>query len=62
MMKELNELNWNRFNDRLDAGLSNLKAELIKWMFLFWLGNAGLMLGLRFFGRNSRRSRSSVLP
>jgi hypothetical protein len=49
-LKETNELNWARFNDRLEAGLSNLKAELIKWMFLFWLGNAGLMLGLRFFG------------
>jgi hypothetical protein len=53
-LKETNELNWGRFNDRLDAGLSNLKAELIKWMFLFWAGNVvtlgGLIVGLRFLG------------
>ncbi len=30
------------------GGLSDLKAELIKWMFLFWLGTVATMLG---FGR-----------
>ena len=38
----------------LGAGLrtemANMRADLIKWMFLFWLGNAGLTLGLAFFG------------
>jgi hypothetical protein len=51
-LKEMNELNWNRFNDRLDAGLANLRAEMIKWMFVFWIGNVvslgGLIVGMRF--------------
>jgi hypothetical protein len=28
--------------------IASLKAELIKWMFLFWLGTVATMLG---FGR-----------
>lgn len=74
-LRELNELNWNRFRaelrseiDRLTATLearfaaidvrfakvdvqaAELRAELIKWMFLFWLGTVvplgGLMVAL----------------
>ena len=47
-LRELNEQNWLRFEAKLQAeiasvrgGLSDLKAELIKWMFLFWLGTVG---------------------
>ena len=51
-LKEMNELNWNRFNDRLEAGLANLRADLIKWMFVFWMGNVvslgGLIVGTHF--------------
>jgi hypothetical protein len=32
----------------LRADMGKLKAELIKWMFLFWLGTVATMLG---FGR-----------
>ncbi len=32
----------------LRTGMEGLKAELIKWMFLFWLGTVATMLG---FGR-----------
>ena len=32
----------------LEVKMSELKAELIKWMFLFWLGTVATMLG---FGR-----------
>ena len=32
----------------LRGDMSNLKAELVKWMFLFWLGTVATMLG---FGR-----------
>ncbi len=55
-------MNWLRFDAKFKlqtaelraeiAGvrgkMSGLKAELIKWMFLFWLGTAATMLG---FGR-----------
>lgn len=34
-LKEINDLNLAK----LEARLSDLKAELIKWMFLFWAGS-----------------------
>jgi len=60
-LKEINDLNWERYKAALHAEgasirgdlrteMANMRADLIKWMFLFWIGNAGLMLGLRFFG------------
>ena len=36
------------FDAKLEQRLAALKAELIKWMFLFWLGTVATMLG---FGR-----------
>lgn len=59
--KETNELNWERFKAHLDAGLAGLRtemagmrADLIKWMFVFWGGNVitlgGLMVALLRFG------------
>ena len=46
-LKEQNELNFARFDAKLDqrvaelrAEIQGLKAELIKWMFLFWAGTA----------------------
>jgi len=45
-LRETNELNFARFAAKLDQRLAELKAELIKWMFLFWAGTAlaGLLL------------------
>jgi hypothetical protein len=56
-LKELNELNFARFDAKLEQRIAELraelrteihglKAELIKWMFLFWAGTAlaGLLL------------------
>jgi len=43
-----NEMSTQRADLRTE--MANMRADLIKWMFLFWLGNAGLMLGLRFLG------------
>jgi hypothetical protein len=61
-LRELNELNFARFQARLeqeiarldnridkfefsvDAKLDRLRAELIRWMFLFWIGSVGLAL------------------
>jgi hypothetical protein len=60
-LKEMNDLNWERFKSHLDAELAKIRAEmstmradLITWMFVFWAGNlvtlGGLIVGLRFFG------------
>ena len=52
-LKELNEVNFARFDAKLEqriaelrAEIHGLKAELVKWMFLFWAGTAlaGLLL------------------
>ena len=31
---------------RMDAKLEALKAELLKWMFLFWVGTMGTVLAI----------------
>ena len=36
-----------RVDDRLDRRLADLKAELLKWMFLFWLGTIGTVVTLQ---------------
>jgi phosphate uptake regulator len=36
-LREINELNWERFRAELKAGLAGQRAELIKWMFGFWI-------------------------
>ncbi len=33
---------------RLDVGMARLRAELIRWMFLFWIGQVGVILGILF--------------
>ena len=45
-LRELNELNFARFDAKLEAKLADLRASLIKWMFVFWIGQAGLTVGL----------------
>ncbi len=49
-LRELNELNFARFEGKLDQRIAEVRAELIKWMFLFWIGTvvplAGLMVAL----------------
>jgi hypothetical protein len=51
-LREQNEMNFARFESKIDqrmaelrAEMQGLKAELIKWMFLFWAGTtlAGLL-------------------
>jgi len=40
-----------RLTDRitsLDSKISEVKAELIKWMFIFWIGQVAVMMGLLF--------------
>lgn len=47
-LKEINELNWTKFSERLDtrsaelrsefrSGMADLRTELIKWTFGFWI-------------------------
>jgi hypothetical protein len=76
-LRETNELNFARFDakleqrltlldaklerrvteveERLERRMADLRADLIKWMFLFWVGNfastAGLMVALVHFTR-----------
>lgn len=60
-LREMNELSWERFKAHLDGRLAdlrgelrtemaNMRADLIKWMFVFWVGNVvtlgGLMVAL----------------
>jgi hypothetical protein len=33
---------------KLDIKISDAKAEIIKWMFIFWVGQAAVMLGILF--------------
>ena len=61
-LRELNELNFARFDAKLEqrlaelraellTAIAGLRAELVRWMFGFWvstlLGIAGLLIALR---------------
>ena len=46
-LRELNEVNFARFDAKLGQRIAELKSELLKWMFLFW-ATTGLALGARF--------------
>ena len=45
-LRELNEVNFARFEAKLDAKLADLRSELLKWMFLFWVGNMATTVGV----------------
>ncbi len=56
-LKELNELNFARFDAKLEqrvaelrqemkVGFADLRADLVKWMFLFWVGTALTVIGV----------------
>jgi hypothetical protein len=49
--KRLVELDtkWEQRLAGQDIASGNLRAELIKWMFLFWLGTVASMAGIRAF-------------
>lgn len=50
-LREMNELNFARFDARLHERLADARAELLKGMFLFWAGTViplgGLILALQ---------------
>src|SRR6058998_631930 len=47
-LRELNELNFSRFDAKLEQRLAQVKSDLVKWMFVFWaptaLGVVSLLL------------------
>lgn len=56
-IREINELNWQRFKSEMDAQfartearLSEFKSDLMRWMFIYWSGTVltlgGLMIAL----------------
>jgi len=54
-LRELNELNFGRFDaklealeSRLEARMAAFEARIIRWMFLFWVGQAVTTVGLVF--------------
>lgn len=50
-LRELNELNFARFDAKLEQRLAELRADLVRWMFGFWittmLSLVGMLLALR---------------
>lgn len=44
-LREQPDRNLTLFDAKLDQRLADLKAELVKWMFLFWLGTVATMVG-----------------
>ena len=52
-LREANELNWLRFEAKLEqriaelrTDLAHLETKLIRWMFLFWVGTLGTLIAL----------------
>jgi len=50
-LRELNELNYARFDAKLEQRLAELRTDLVRWVFAFWvstlIGIAGLLIALR---------------
>ncbi len=47
-LRELNELNFARFDALQGERLAELKAGLVRWMFLFWTGQTVALAGLLY--------------
>lgn len=47
-LKDLAESYFAKFEARLQAELSALRAEMLKWMFVFWMGNVAATVGIVF--------------
>ena len=44
-LRELNNLNFARFDAKLEQRLAELESKLIKWMFTFWVPTALGIIG-----------------
>ena len=56
-LKEINDLSWQRLDVRLkyldahlDSRLDRLRADLMKWMFIYWSGTVAAIIGMSYFG------------
>jgi hypothetical protein len=60
-LRELNDLNWERVKSEIAAlraelrgDMAVMRADLLKWMFIYWIGSVmtigGLMVGMLRFG------------
>lgn len=38
----------SRVNERITEEISSTRTDLIKWMFIFWIGQIGAILGILF--------------
>ena len=47
-LREVNELNFARFDAKLEQRLAELKSDLVKWMFAFWAPTAIAVVALLF--------------
>ncbi len=49
-LRDLNDLNWERFKVELHSAIAQSEARLTKWMFIYWSGTVlslgGLMIAL----------------
>jgi hypothetical protein len=44
-LRELNELNFARFDAKLEQRLAQLETKLVRWMFGFWTGAVVVIVG-----------------
>ena len=44
-LRELNELNFARFDAKLEQRLAQVKSDLVTWMFVFWAPTALSLIG-----------------
>lgn len=47
--KEIDRLTTKEDLFKLDVKISDTKAEIIKWMFIFWIGQVAVTLAVVFF-------------
>ena len=45
-LREQNELNFSRFDARLEQRMAELKTDLVRWMFAFWAPTALAIVAL----------------
>jgi hypothetical protein len=45
-LRELNELNFARFDAKLEQRLAQVKSDLVRWMFAFWAPTTLAMVAL----------------
>jgi len=45
---ELAEQRFEKRLGKLDVKIERVRADLIKWMFIFWVGQVGVLIGILF--------------